>query len=307
MGENLASERDEVSELVHKEAKYTELAHPEDGQGDSKTKVKASGATVPKFETTKESAPDSSVVVDAYELLDSHAVVENISHVVIPEADTKEVQLPSADEVEVDEVTENLDVLKERESSLSLKQVLAFSLPALAGVMTDPLMSFVDTACVGKFSTIELAAMGPNTAIYNFVLQVFTCFIVYTCGQVSSLSSKGAHDQVFKLISHALFLGVATGVVVAAGLIGFSTPLLASLDTLPELMAPAAAYLKIRAVSLPAVLVCMVSGAFCLGRKDSKTPLFAAIATTASVYVGAAYFLWKVSSQIPLKLMIPGW
>merc|ERR1712176_636140 len=333
-GENLASERDEVSELVHKEAKYTELAHPEDGQGDSKTKVKASGATVPKFETTKESAPDSSVVVDAYEVLDSHAVVENISHVVIPEADPKEVQLPSADEVEVDEVTENLDVLKERESSLSLKQVLAFSLPALAGVMTDPLMSFVDTACVGKFSTIELAAMGPNTAIYNFVLQVFTCFIVYTCGQVSSLSSKGAHDQVFKLISHALFLGVATGVVVAAGLFGFSTPLLASLDTLPELMAPAAAYLKIRALSLPAVLVCMVSGAFCLGRKDSKTPLLvaiastitnllgdmalifgppkmgisgAALATTASVYVGAAYFLWKVSRQVPLRFSVPGW
>merc|ERR1712176_1644146 len=323
-GENLASERDEVSEL----------AHPEDGQGDSKTKVKASGATVPKFETTKESAPDSSVVVDAYEVLDSHAVVENISHVVIPEADPKEVQLPSADEVEVDEVTENLDVLKERESSLSLKQVLAFSLPALAGVMTDPLMSFVDTACVGKFSTIELAAMGPNTAIYNFVLQVFTCFIVYTCGQVSSLSSKGAHDQVFKLISHALFLGVATGVVVAAGLIGFSTPVLASLDTLPELMAPAAAYLKIRALSLPAVLVCMVSGAFCLGRKDSKTPLLvaiastitnllgdmalifgppkmgisgAAIATTASVYVGAMYFIWKASNQIPLRFRVPTW
>merc|ERR1712118_447309 len=114
---------------------------------------------------------------------------------------------------------------------------------------------------------------------------------------------------------------------------GFSNPLLASMDTLPELMAPAASYLKIRALSLPAVLVCMISGAFCLGRKDSRTPLLvaiastitnllgdivlifgpakmgisgAALATTASVYVGAAYFLFKVSSQIPLKFLLPG-
>jgi len=225
--------------------------------------------------------------------------------------------------------------LQDREpAKLTLKQVLAFSIPALAGIMTDPLMSFVDTACVGRMSSTELAAMGPNTAVYNFVLQIFTCFIVYTCGQVSKLSSNGEHEKVFELVSHALVLGVATGCVVAAGLIGFSGPLLASMDTLPELMAPAASYLKIRAISMPAVLVCMVSGAFCLGRKDSKTPLLvaiastitnllgdillifgppkmgitgAALATSASVYVGAAYFLWKVSSQIPLRFAVPGW
>ena len=122
--------------------------------------------------------------------------------------------------------------------SLTLKQVLSFSIPALAGIMTDPLMSFIDTACVGRMSSTELAAMGPNTAIYNFVLQIFTCFIVYTCGQVSKLSAKAEHDKVFKLVSHALFLGVTTGCVVAAGLIGFSYPLLGSIHA-PELMGPA--------------------------------------------------------------------
>merc|ERR1739848_270578 len=33
----------------------------------------------------------------------------------------------------------------------------------------------------------------------------------------------------------------------------------------------------------------------------------AALATTASVYVGAAYFLWKVSRQVPLRFSVPGW
>lgn len=256
---------------------------------------------------------------------------ESVHEVTIPE-----IMPPQVEEVKEIVERRNLPVLVERrkENGLSLKQVLSFSIPALAGILTDPLMSFVDTACVGRMSSTELAAMGPNTAIYNFVLQIFTCFIVYTCGQVSKLSSSGAHERVFKLVSHALVLGVITGVLVAGGLIGFSNPLLASMDTLPELMAPAASYLKIRALSLPAVLVCMISGAFCLGRKDSRTPLLvaiastitnllgdivlifgpakmgisgAALATTASVYVGAAYFLFKVSSQIPLKFLLPGW
>merc|ERR1739848_438378 len=33
----------------------------------------------------------------------------------------------------------------------------------------------------------------------------------------------------------------------------------------------------------------------------------AAFATTASVYVGAAYFLWKGSRQVPLRFSVPGW
>ena len=340
---------DEVADFVHSEANYTELHDADEAEGDLAV----------HFEAPSDHAD---LTVDAYEVLADNEAADTISSVVMPDHHHQaaaEVQLPPKvveEEVEAwvhedreddhqdhqeqetlgDEATqqETLDVLKKRETNLTLKQVLAFSIPALAGIMTDPLMSFVDTACVGRMSSTELAAMGPNTAVYNFVLQIFTCFIVYTCGQVSKLSSKGQHEDVFKLVSHALILGVATGVAVAAGLIGFSTPLLASMDTLPELMAPAASYLKVRALSLPAVLVCMISGAFCLGRKDSKTPLFvaiastitnllgdiflifgppkmgitgAALATTASVYVGAAYFLWKVSSQIPLKLMIPGW
>lgn len=51
-------------------------------------------------------------------------------------------------------------------------QVLSLALPALGTVLADPLMSLVDTACVGQISSVELAALGPNTAIFNFVFQV---------------------------------------------------------------------------------------------------------------------------------------
>ena len=305
---------------VHADAQYTELPKP---AGAAQHQEETFGAVRPRDPKAAEQN------VFDLEVLSSEAAAEVV---ISPAKEDKAAEESSAESEAATVVTE---ILRDQPSpSLTLKQVLSFSIPALAGIMTDPLMSFVDTACVGRMSSTELAAMGPNTAIYNFVLQIFTCFIVYTCGQVSKLSAKAEHDKVFKLVSHALFLGVTTGCVVAAGLIGFSYPLLGSMDTLPELMAPAASYLRIRAISMPAVLVCMVSGAFCLGRKDSTTPLLvaiastitnllgdivlifgpakmgitgAAIATSASVYVGAAYYLWKVKSQIPLRLEIPGW
>jgi len=334
--------RDEVSNLLHGQAKYTDL-HKSGEDKAGETKGAGSEADIPEVKMGFDAQEATDIVIESYEVLDSE-VAEAISNVAFTAPATTEggVHLPEAEESQevgavaapAEESQLMEEVLEERESALTLKQVLAFSIPALAGIMTDPLMSFIDTACVGRMSSTELAAMGPNTAIYNFVLQIFTCFIVYTCGQVSKLSSKGQHDKVFRLVSHALILGVATGIFVAAGLIVFGNPLLAAMDTLPELIAPAASYLKIRAVSLPAVLVCMVSGAFCLGRKDSTTPLLvaiastitnllgdmvlifgppklgiagAALATTASVYVGAAYFLWTVSRQIPLKFLVPGW
>ena len=73
---------------------------------------------------------------------------------------------------------------------LTLSRVLAFSLPALGAVLADPLMSLVDTACVGQVSSIGLAALGPNTAVFGFVSMVFQFFTVSTTAMVSR-----AHDD----------------------------------------------------------------------------------------------------------------
>lgn len=40
------------------------------------------------------------------------------------------------------------------------------------GRLSDPIMSLIDTGCVGQVSSIQLAALGPNTSIFNFVFQV---------------------------------------------------------------------------------------------------------------------------------------
>eukprot|EP00959_Pyramimonas_sp_CCMP1952_P023785 499151-Pyramimonas_sp.AAC.1 len=56
-------------------------------------------------------------------------------------------------------------------ADVGLREVVFFCIPALGALLADPLMSLVDTVCVGQVSTLDLAALGPNTAIFAFINQ----------------------------------------------------------------------------------------------------------------------------------------
>jgi Na+-driven multidrug efflux pump len=55
-----------------------------------------------------------------------------------------------------------------------LVSVAGLAFPALGIVVVDPLMSLVDTACIGRTSTMQLAALAPNSAVFNMVFQART-------------------------------------------------------------------------------------------------------------------------------------
>jgi Na+-driven multidrug efflux pump len=52
-----------------------------------------------------------------------------------------------------------------------LASVAGLAIPALGIVIVDPLMSLVDTACIGRTSTTQLAALAPNSAVFNMIFQ----------------------------------------------------------------------------------------------------------------------------------------
>lgn len=221
---------------------------------------------------------------------------------------------------------------------LTLSRVLAFSLPALGAALADPLMSLVDTAFVGQVSAIGLAALGPNTAVFGFVSMVFQFFTVSTTAMVSR-----AHDdrndvaKKSRCVSDALSLALLCGALCAIGLIAFGGHILRLLYTPDELMAPARAYLTIRAAAVPAALVTLVGTAASLGARDARAPLRVAAATSSlnalvnaylvlgppalgiagsaigtclSQYVGAALFVRHMTSkksELRLRLTAPTW
>lgn len=52
-----------------------------------------------------------------------------------------------------------------------LASVAALAIPALGIVVVDPLISLVDTACIGRTSTEQLAALAPNSSVFNLIFQ----------------------------------------------------------------------------------------------------------------------------------------
>jgi Na+-driven multidrug efflux pump len=145
----------------------------------------------------------------------------------------------------------------EDEEESVLKSIVNLALPALGAVLSDPIMSLIDTGCVGQVSSVDLAALGPNTSIFNFIFQLFNFLGSATCNLLAGISvrassaaeQKTQQHQASQLLNHALFLAVTFGVAVCILMEALAPPLLSLMGAGPEYLKPALVYLRIRALS----------------------------------------------------------
>jgi len=153
-----------------------------------------------------------------------------------------------------------------------LKEIMSLALPAFGAILSDPLMSLIDTACVGQTGSLQLAAMGPITAVFNFVFQMFTFLSIATTGMVAQAQCQGRPRAVKRVLFHALLVAVVCGSLATCLLQVLGEGLLRSMGT-EALAAAGMPYLRIRSLAVPFVLVCMVAQGACLGQQDSRTPM----------------------------------
>eukprot|EP00897_Mesotaenium_endlicherianum_P002099 jgi/Mesen1/1917/ME000144S01042 len=176
------------------------------------------------------------------------------------------------------------------------KDIWMLAIPALGAVLSDPLMSLIDTGCVGQLGTRQLAALGPNVSIFNLVFQVYTfmgaatCNILAGCVHQVAGEEQGQQQEAGRMLSHAVILAVILGIATTAFLECLGPHLLAAMGAGADIMPPALAYLRVRALSAPAVLVIIVAQGACLGSQDAQTPL-AVYAVAALVNSAGDYFL----------------
>lgn len=153
-------------------------------------------------------------------------------------------------------------------------QNLAIALPALMGLLADPVLSLVDTGFVGRIGPMDLAALGVCTSIFHMCFTVFRASTVATTSLVASASSKAEKQNIAKISLQ--FAGVAGTLVMLA--LRFGGPsLLATMGVGPAspIYQPACDYLFARCWAAPAVVgIVVAEGAF-RGNNDSRTPLVA--------------------------------
>jgi len=162
------------------------------------------------------------------------------------------------------------------------KQTLQITLPALVGMLADPLLSLMDTAYVGQLGTLELAALGSCTSIFHLAFNAFRATTTATTALVAASLEKNPNEAQ-QVTSISLKLGIFMGFCVMVGLLTGGTWCLNTMGVPihSELYTPAKQYLTTRAWAAPVVLGILVSEGAFRGYGDTTIPLLASVVASA--------------------------
>jgi putative MATE family efflux protein len=154
------------------------------------------------------------------------------------------------------------------------------AIPALIGMLADPLLSLMDTAYVGRVGTTELAALGACTSIFHLAFHAFRATTAATTSLIGSASTEVEKQEITMIsLTLGVFLGFALlGVLRAAGPWCLHTM---GVPRSSALFIPADAYLKTRMWAAPVVLMIVVAEGAFRGEGNTRIPLLASL--TASV------------------------
>ncbi|MGD2069723.1 MAG: MATE family efflux transporter [Gemmatimonadota bacterium] len=200
------------------------------------------------------------------------------------------------------------------------REILALAVPALGALAADPLVSMVDTAFVGRLGVTPLGALGVNASVFSLAFVVFNFLAYGTTPMIARAVGRGDRGRAGRLAVEALTLAGIAGAVALVLLQLLAEPILSVMGAVGELREPALAYLRIRALAGPAVLLVTAGHGIFRGWQDTRTPLLvtlglnavnlvldpllifgfgwglegAAIATALAQWSGAAAFLWLI-------------
>ena len=225
--------------------------------------------------------------LEAVEFIARH--VEEITPDIVLSASTtvdSPLNLQDESHINIKATSSSSAVSTNQETRQIVHEILAIALPSLGGMLLDPIMSLIDTACVGQISTTALAAMAPCTSIFQFCFFAFFFLSAATTNLVASNppetvvgdGEEAARRVLFneKVVSNASLLAVVLGTIVSGALFKFCDPLL-RLAGIPAsntaLLQAARPYLLIRAVGIPFVFLATVLQGSSLGRGNAMRPL----------------------------------
>ncbi|VAW07305.1 Multi antimicrobial extrusion protein (Na(+)/drug antiporter), MATE family of MDR efflux pumps [hydrothermal vent metagenome] len=157
------------------------------------------------------------------------------------------------------------------------KAIAALAIPALGTLAIDPLVSIVDTVWVGRLGAEPLASIAIASAVFVAIFSIFNFVQAAVTPLVAGEVGRGDTRAAGAVATGSIVVAFAIGVVIAAAISFVLEPLVAFFGADASVAEGAAAYLQIRFLALPAVLVVMVGHGVYRGHSDTRTPLVVAV------------------------------
>ncbi|CAN5296193.1 MATE family efflux transporter [soil metagenome] len=155
--------------------------------------------------------------------------------------------------------------------------IFRLAIPALGALAADPLVALVDTAYVGRLGSEALAAVALASTVFTIAVVGFNFLAYGTTPLIAARLGSGDRTAASRMAGAAVLMAVVAAVVATAVMLLVPDIMLGWLGASDELLAPASAYLRIRAVGLVAVLYLTAGSGIFRGVQDTMTPLRAVL------------------------------
>ncbi len=157
------------------------------------------------------------------------------------------------------------------------REVLRLAVPAFVTLVAEPIFLLADSVVVGHLGTVPLAALGVAAAALGALANIFVFLAYGTTGAVARRLGAGDHRGALGLGVDGLWLALVLGAGSALALLLLAPDLAGWLGADGAVLTAATTYLRISALSLPAMLLNLASTGVLRGLQDTRTPLVVAL------------------------------
>lgn len=165
------------------------------------------------------------------------------------------------------------------------RRILGLAIPAIGTLVADPLLGAVDTAVAGRLGSEELGALGLAVGLLSAGTWVFNFLVFGTTTTVAHAVGRGDRQAAGRRVVHAAVAATVLGVLAGAALFVLAPVLVRAFGAVEALVDPAVAYLRVRALGVPFLLLGYVGHGAFRGVGDTRTPL--RVVVVANVLNGA--------------------
>lgn len=181
------------------------------------------------------------------------------------------------------------------------REVLRLALPAFLALVAEPLFLLTDSAIVGHLGTPQLAGLGVASAMLLTAANIFVFLAYGTTSVVARQLGAGNRNGAISAGIDGTWLAVGLGALTAALVAVFAGPICRLFGASPEALDHAVTYLRISAISIPAMLVVLATTGVLRGLQDTKTPLIAsALGFTSNIVLNLLFvygFGWGIAGS----------